>query len=145
VSELRVRPVAGVVLRDHDSRVLLMRRVGEETWGIPDGGLEPGESWAAAALRECREETGWSARIDALLGIYSDPATQVHQYPSGALRHFVGVVFLATAIEQVGGPDQETAELRWVTTADLPEPLFAPDLPVLQDAFNRGTERPVIG
>lgn len=140
-----VRSVAGVVLRDKDGRVLLMRRSGEDTWGIPGGGLEPGESWTAAALRECREETGWNARIDGLLGIYSDPATQMHRYPGGALRHFVGVVFLATAIEHVGAPDAETDELRWVTKDDLPGPLFAPDVPVLRDAYDPDAPKPVIG
>ncbi len=141
---IQVRPSAGVVLRDGDGRVLLMRRATEGTWGLPGGGLEPGESWAQAALRECREETGWEARIDELLGIYSDPATQVHRYPSGTLRQFVGVVFLATAKTCVGERDNEATELRWVTRNDLPTPLFAPDDPVLRDAFNPRTQRPVI-
>jgi 8-oxo-dGTP diphosphatase len=145
MDELRLRPVAGVFLRNRNGRALLMRRAGEDAWGIPGGGLEPGESWEAAALRECREETGWSASIDDLLGIYSDPATQVHQYPSGSRRHFVGVVFLATAIEQMGAPGDEAAELRWVSGDELPSPLFAADIPVLRDAFDNGRERPIIG
>ena len=113
--------------------------------GRPGGGLEPGESWAEAALRESREETGWDARIDELLGIYSDPATQTHRYPTGAERHFVGVVFLATATENLGSHDAEAVELRWVTPEELPAPLFAPDVPVLQDAFDVSRRRPVIG
>jgi 8-oxo-dGTP diphosphatase len=145
VGELGVRPTAGVVLRDDAGRVLVARRRDEDTWGLPGGGLEPGESWADAAVRECREETGWSARIDGLLGIYSDPSTQVHRYPDGAWRHFVGVVFLATALERVGTPDGEATELLWVTMDELPAPLFAPDVPVLRDAFDPETRRPVIG
>lgn len=105
----------------------------------------PGESWSDAALRECREETGWHARIDGLLGIYSDPGTQVHRYPSGTLAHFVGVVFLATAIDRVGVPDGEATELRWITAETLPAPLFAPDIPVIRDAFDRSVQRPIIG
>lgn len=143
-SPLVVRATSGVVLRDSDGRVLLMRRAHEETWGIPGGGIEPGESWRDAALRECREETGWEARIDGLLGIYSDPATQVHRYPSGARRHFVGVVFVATALRQVGSGDGEAVDMRWVTDRHLPEPLFAPDVPVLRDAFNPSLSPPTI-
>jgi 8-oxo-dGTP diphosphatase len=140
-----IRPVAGVVLRDDDGRILLIRRRGEGTWGIPGGGVEPGESWASAALRECREETGWTATMDGLLGVYSDPTTQVHRYPDGSVRHFVGVVFLGTADRYVGGRDDEAYELRWVSGDALPQPLFAPDVPVLTDYFGAGRAAPVIG
>jgi 8-oxo-dGTP pyrophosphatase MutT (NUDIX family) len=145
VSELRIRPTAGVVLRGEDGRVLVLRRRDDATWGIPGGGLEPGESWAEAALRECLEETGWRARIHELLGIYSHPSSQVHRYPSGVQRHFVGVVFLATAVERLAPHDDEATELRWVTSEELPAPLFAPDAPVLRDAFDPDIRRPVIG
>lgn len=142
---LLLRVVAGLVLRDVGGRVLLLRRVTEGTWGIPGGGLEPGESWwVDAALRECREQTGWDARIDELLGIYSDAASQTHRYPDGAVRHFVGVVFLATATVRQGKCDGEAAELLWCTPETLPTPLFAPDVPVLQDAFDEDLRRPVI-
>lgn len=139
-----MRPVAGVILRNDAGEVLLMRRSGEGTWGIPGGGLEAYESWESAAVRECQEETGWQIRIDGLLGIYSDPATQTHQYPDGSVRHFVGVVFLATAAHRVGQPDHESTELRWIQYDSLPAPLFGPDEPVLRDYFD-GPGRVVIG
>ena len=139
-----MRVVAGVILRDTAGRVLLVRRRDENTWGIPGGGLDPGESWSVAALRECREETGWTAHVDGLLGVYSDPATQMHGYPNGSRRHFVGVVLLATAMDHSGGQDGEAAELRWVTHDDLPTPLFAPDAPVLDDYFDPAVNAPVV-
>lgn len=140
-----LRATSGVILSDSAGRILLMRRAQEDTWGIPGGGVEPGESWADAAVRECREETGWEARIDGLLGVYSDPATQVHRYPGGSLRQFVGIVFLATAVRRVGPVGEEATELRWVTADNLPEPLFEPDRPVLRDAFDPRLSPPVIG
>lgn len=142
---LIVRATSGLVLRDTAGRVLLIRRTGENTWGFPGGGVEPGESWADTALRECREETGWEARIDGLLGLYSDPSTQVHRYPSGAIRHFVGVVFSATPLHRVGSGDGEADEMRWANPDDLPQPLFAPDIPVLRDAFDQQRRSPTIG
>jgi len=52
-----------VVLRDHSGRVLLFRaslasRTSGHWWELPGGGIEPGESYADAAVREIREETG---------------------------------------------------------------------------------------
>lgn len=76
--EVIARPCAGVMLRNDAREVLLIRRASANRCGIPGDGLEPGESWVDAALRECREETGWLAHIDGLLGIYSNPATQGH-------------------------------------------------------------------
>src|SRR5690606_22063328 len=108
-----IRVVTGVVLRDNRGRVRRMRRASEATWGIPGGGLEPGETWSEAALRECHEETGWHARLEGVLGVYSDPATQCHQYRSGERRQFVGVVFLATPTVRTGSGDGEATELRW--------------------------------
>jgi hypothetical protein len=32
------------------------------------------------ARRERRKETGWDVDLQGLLGLYSDPATQIHRY-----------------------------------------------------------------
>jgi 8-oxo-dGTP diphosphatase len=128
---MELRPCCGVVVQDEQGRVLLMRRNGEGTWGLPGGGVEAGETWEQAARRECREETGWDIALHGLLGIYSDPATQVHHYPDGRVVHCVGAVFLGSPLSLAGTPDGEAAELGWFPLGQLPEPLFAPDVPVL--------------
>ncbi|MCY1142878.1 NUDIX domain-containing protein [Actinoplanes sp. Pm04-4] len=128
---MELRPCCGVVVQDEQGRVLLMRRNGEGTWGLPGGGVEVGETWEHAAKRECREETGWDVDLHGLLGIYSDPSTQVHRYPDGRVVHCVGVVFLGSPLSRTGSPDGEATELGWFPLDQLPEPLFAPDVPVL--------------
>lgn len=129
-----VRAVCGVVAEDPSGDVLLLRRAGEGTWGLPGGGVHPGETWAQAALRECMEETGWEVELRGLLGIYSDPATQTYRYPDGRMVQFFGVVFLATALRRSGIPDGEASAVEFFALDDLPEPLFEPDRPVLEDA-----------
>jgi ADP-ribose pyrophosphatase YjhB (NUDIX family) len=62
--ELPLRRAARVILLDPDDRVLLMRY--DDTppngrhWATPGGGLDPGETYPQAALRELAEETGWT-------------------------------------------------------------------------------------
>lgn len=128
-----------MVVLDADDRVLLMRRNGEDTWGLPGGGVEAGETWEQAARRECREETGWDVDLRGLLGLYSDPATQIFTYPSGRTVHCVGAVFLASPRTRTGTPDGEASELGWFSLDRLPDPLFGPDVPVLRHAAVRAS------
>ena len=135
-----MRTVCGVVALDDAGRVLLVRRADDGTWGLPGGGVEPGEDWSGAARRECLEETGWQVAVTGVLGVYSDPATQVHRYADGRLVHLFGVVLLAAAEVRVGVPDEEVREVRFFASSAWPSPLFAPDEPVLRDvALGRAT------
>jgi 8-oxo-dGTP pyrophosphatase MutT (NUDIX family) len=66
VHELRYdleRDAVRVVLADASGRVLLFHVVTAEEapdgwWELPGGGIDPGESYLEAAVREIREETG---------------------------------------------------------------------------------------
>jgi len=132
-----VRAVCGVLALDAEGRLLLVRRADDGSWGLPGGGVEPGESWSDAARRECREETGWLVRINGLFGAYSEPRSQKHVYPDGRGVHFFGVVLAAEVVEQVGHPDDEVVALGFFAPKDLPEPLFAPDRPILLDFLSQ--------
>ena len=58
---------AGVVCRDGQGRVLLVRPTYKTTWEVPGGVVEADESPAAAASREVREELGVELSIGRLL------------------------------------------------------------------------------
>jgi 8-oxo-dGTP diphosphatase len=62
---MRRRPSARLLILDPAGRVLLFRfefkqgaLAGEDYWSTPGGGLEEGENFAQAAVRELEEETG---------------------------------------------------------------------------------------
>ncbi|MCD8349196.1 MAG: NUDIX domain-containing protein [Planctomycetaceae bacterium] len=64
----RVRHGARIILLDPDRRFLLLHfayssgpLAGTDYWGVPGGGVEPGESPHEGALRELLEETGIAA------------------------------------------------------------------------------------
>ncbi|NEE45902.1 NUDIX hydrolase, partial [Streptomyces sp. SID8455] len=54
--------VVGALITDEDSRVLLLRRRGDDflggLWELPSGGVGPGERLVDALCREVLEETG---------------------------------------------------------------------------------------
>ena len=75
-----VRRVAGVLLVDTAGRILMQHRdahapIAPNEWGMPGGGIEPGEEPEQAAQRELLEETGlcpdgslalfWQGRLPA--------------------------------------------------------------------------------
>lgn len=68
------RPLPGVVIIPllSNGRIVLVRRRDTQTWSLPGGLIDWGESVAEAAQRELREETGLAVtRIRGLLGVYS--------------------------------------------------------------------------
>ncbi len=133
---LLVAPVASVVARDDDGRVLLHRRSDDGAWGLPGGWVVPGESALACALRECLEETGWEVASTGLLGVYTDPETSTVTYPSGDRAQFYAMVFEARAVAERGAPDAETIEVGFFSPDALPAGLYGPDRAVIADALS---------
>jgi putative (di)nucleoside polyphosphate hydrolase len=64
-----LRHGVGIMLVSRDGRVFVGQRrdVLEEAWQMPQGGIDPGETPHAAALRELREEIG-TDNVDVVIG-----------------------------------------------------------------------------
>lgn len=112
-----VAAVGGIVI-DGD-RVLLVRRAlppRQGEWSLPGGRLELGESLAAAAAREVREETGLEVEVGPVVEVFD----RVHRDEAGGIRfHFVIVDFLCRVTGGTLGAGDDAADVRWATRDEV--------------------------
>ncbi len=115
-------PCAGAVAHDERGRLLLVRR-GQEpakgTWSIPGGRVEAGETWADAAVRELREETGLVGNVVGFAGLVERPAPDGSTYVIADFR-------LRASGEPRAGDDADDA--RWVSATELASLSTSPGL-----------------
>jgi ADP-ribose pyrophosphatase YjhB (NUDIX family) len=117
----RVRVAAYALCRDDDGRVLLCHiapSVGAgDIWTLPGGGLEFGESPAAAVVRELAEETGYRGEVERLLDV-SDRLFEDLDGQGGTDRmHAIRIVYAVRILdgELRDEPDGSTDTCRWLT------------------------------
>ncbi len=70
--------------------VLIERANPPYGWAVPGGFVDVGETVEHAAIREAKEETSMHVQLNALLGIYSNPARDPR-------NHTVTAVYVAEA------------------------------------------------
>ena len=111
------RVAAGALFFDDQHRVLLVHPTYKDTWDIPGGYVERGESPAAACRREISEELGLDRQVLRMLG--------VDWAPNGNEGDKLLFLFDCGAL----GPDEQRIKLdenelddwRWVRLDDLEE------------------------
>ncbi len=128
-----VQAAGGVVWRrgpDGGIEVLVVHRPRYDDWSMPKGKLDPGEDFAAAALREVEEETGVVATLGEDLGEvrYTD-----HRGRPKVVRWWaMPAPDAPDAADLAPEDDDEVDELRWVPLADLDDLLsYALDVDVV--------------
>ena len=116
------RPKVGIgVIVVRGGKILIGERLsghGAGTFEIPGGHLEFGETFAEAALREVREETGLiDLAVRGIVSLANDIAYNKH-YVS------IGVCVDCHKGEPVAAEPTHSRNWRWYGVHELPEPLF---------------------
>ncbi|KUH33488.1 NUDIX hydrolase [Thermococcus celericrescens] len=122
---------ADIVILYGDGVVLIKRKHEpfKDSFALPGGFVEYGETVEEAALREAREETGLDVRLIKLVGVYSDP----NRDPRG---HTVTTAFLAIGTGKLkAGDDAKEVHVVPVDEA-LKLPLAFDHAKILRDALS---------
>ncbi|WP_126175096.1 RNA pyrophosphohydrolase [Tsuneonella rigui] len=130
------RPCVGVMLVNAEGKAFVGKRIDNKEgdwWQMPQGGVDPGEDLADAALRELAEETGITADQVSLIGRlpeamrYDLPEELIGTLWNGQYRGQEQVWFLARFAGNDDDLDLEAhdtpefCEYRWVDPEELPE------------------------
>ena len=117
-----------VVIARYGGRLLWCRHRDRQTWEIPGGHIEPGESALEAAARELQEETG---ATDFTL----QPVCWYSAWHSDGMPHSCGLLCVAD-VHALGDLHNEIAEVR--PFDGVPDALTYPDIqPRLFEEVNR--------
>jgi len=131
------RPAARILLLDRAGRVLLFRFDPSDRppfWCTPGGAVDPGESYADAARRELREETGIRADPGPEVAKRVVEFVTIENVPVWADERYFLVRTEVEAIETGGHTALEQRVMRgwrWFTRGEIAahnEPIFPEDL-----------------
>jgi 8-oxo-dGTP pyrophosphatase MutT (NUDIX family) len=114
-------PTVAVLPVDVAGRLLLVQDAGREgEWSPLGGGVEIGESPAAAAVREAKEEIGVDLALGQLIDVLGGPDYEV-TYPNGDQVACVIAVYEATIVRGVPQvADDELSDIAWFDRMQLP-------------------------
>ena len=129
----------GGVVIEKDGKVLFQRRADNGTWGLIGGLVEMNETYAQAAVREAREETGLEVKLTGFLGIFHNHDMV---WANGDAAHVISAMYTAEIVSGEPRIDEESFELRFFGKDEFPE-LFAEDHIAALEAWRGGVRFPL--
>lgn len=96
-----------------NNHVLMIRTKGSNSWNIPSGGVEMGETAEEACIREIAEETGYEAKI----------VKELHTKKTIIKEYKVTTKYFLCEITggniQYQDPDEEIEEIAWKNSDEI--------------------------
>ena len=134
----QILPAVAAAIFNEKAEILLQRRKDVNQWCIISGHVEFGETIEQALLREIEEETNSTADLIRFIGVYSSPASQTYTYPDRTVQYVTSYfeARLTTDIQE-GFSNNETQELKFFSTDQLPENLATINPYWLSDAMTK--------
>lgn len=118
-SGLLLIPGVAALVYDHDGRLLLQRKR-DNSWSLPAGAIELGETPADAMRRELLEETGLIAESILLVDCFGGDRFR-HVYENGQEVEYAIFLFLCSECRKINATlDSETVELRYFSQVEFP-------------------------
>ena len=122
-SSLLLMPAVAAIVRDREGRILLQQQH-DDSWSLPAGAIEPGESPSQAVVREVVEETGLVVQPDCVVAVVGGLSCRV-RYPNHDEVEYVVTVFDCS----VSGGDHvvsnaETKRLAYFAIEKMPRLAF---------------------
>jgi putative (di)nucleoside polyphosphate hydrolase len=132
VSDLPYRPCVGIMLFNPDGKVFVGKRIDQtvESWQMPQGGIDKGETPKEAALRELQEEVGTAKA--KIIGEMDDWVTYdlpehligvaLHGKYKGQRQKWFALRFTGQEADiDLAAHDPEFSAYRWVSLEELPD------------------------
>jgi 8-oxo-dGTP pyrophosphatase MutT (NUDIX family) len=141
IGELRkligTRPIimcgANVIILDSDGRILLHHRVDNDTWGLPGGAMEIGESLEETAIREANEEIGLTCRNLKIFNVYSGEELY-YKYPDGNEVYNVTATYICKDFSgQIEVDETEGKDAMFFTVNSIPKKISPPVRVIIDD------------
>jgi ADP-ribose pyrophosphatase YjhB (NUDIX family) len=130
---------AVVILTNAEGELLMQRRADGSGWGFIGSFMELGETVEEAARREVFEETDLTVGELELFGVFSTNTLQT--FSNGDQVQVVHISYLTDRVNGTLQLSAERLELRYFALGALPEPLFAPNVPILEVVQERFGKR----